>query len=144
MGNYPVVSSYIYIISSSNMRALLVLAVLAFAAISATTGLIDLGDCGATRDHLKINVCCTLNIDNTTAPAAAPEFDLCRCAVDSADMKHLKLTYSCNCLGVEFLSCHADAMGILSGNWTVCCDFGLGEEAVKVSDFSNEIYKAIQ
>merc|ERR1712002_599233 len=112
---------------NSSMRGLVLLTVFALAAVASG---IDLFDCNHTRDHLKWHVCCSLLTDMPSEDVAvqAQGGDMCRCAIDAADMQHMKITYRCSCLGVELASCTGDIMEVLAGKFEVCCDFGIGDE----------------
>merc|ERR1712121_223512 len=58
---------------------------------------------------------------------AAPE-DTCSCSIDWMDLLELKITYSCECLGVKLASCSTDIKEILDHKYEVTCEFGIGEE----------------
>merc|ERR1711920_368155 len=86
----------------------------------------DLIDCSADHEGLMVEVCCELNIGKETE--TAPSEDTCTCGIDMEDWAAMKITYSCQCLGLELASCTTDIGDIIDGKYAVCCKFGIEGE----------------
>merc|ERR1712002_63763 len=108
---------------NSNRIMKVFIALLALVACAAAN---DLVDCKAEHGTLWVEVCCQLNVSKEVETAAAvPSEDTCTCGIDWDDMSQMKITYSCQCLGMELASCTADIQEIINGKYAVCCKFGI-------------------
>merc|ERR1712080_29564 len=113
-------------LNSHNSRIMKVLFTLL--ALVACASAIDLFDCTGDMGLTFVEVCCEINTVKeleTPAVAAASDDDLCSCGIDDQDWEQMKMTYSCECLGLELASCTTGIMEIMAGKFAVCCHFGL-------------------
>merc|ERR1712126_492970 len=107
----------------SNMRGLVVFAVLALASVAFADELIE---CNESRDGLKWTVCCELHVDGEKEVAVRRPEGLCSCGINMLDLQHMKITYECECGGVKLASCSANVFEMITDHvYEVCCEIGI-------------------